>query len=522
MVRHFLALVLTAATLASCTDWGTGEVGRPVLLPAAPGTKAGTADVVSGSKTDTAIKTWETWSPPVADILVADADAFEGADSVFTPGDGAGSADAGPTDSAPLYDGGADAGADAVAADTGVPPIDGTIDGWCCGETWTAPDAWTGNDAGSGIETWVGADSWTGSDAGSKPDIAWDGAVIGDGWIYPSDVVAADTWTGADIGWDWDAGPQPDSGTSWDAWTTADAVPGWDAWIFDGTSTQDAWVYPDTWLSDLTQVDSADASDAEDANVGVDSNAPDWQGYPDLVVPPGVDINAGALASCSEMYLYQKEKCGPNASAECVAGMEQAGSVYANYRFAPLAECEKAVCSPMCAMVSNDKCLENCIGKYCANQFFSCIANGASGGANCADTFACSNKPDIQGKMWSIAKECIASATPVAQQQFAALIGCVTQPQTQTCIPLLAACYGNGSGTATCGQTLTCSGGCNGNDACSNACIGKASPSAVTLLDAVWNCVQTQCVPKCNGDKACQDQCMGAVCNKQLGACIAD
>ncbi len=475
MVRHLLAIALTAASLASCTDWNTGDVERPVLLPAAPGAPA---DVAAVSKTDAGIKTWETWPPPTADALAGPDVVEGGADSVFTPGDGTATVDdASVSDATAQPDGSASSGADAVTVDVGLAP-------------WDA----SGGDAWAGGETWVGFDSWTAGDAGGVGDawVATDGATVSDGWVYPDD-----------------------------AWTAADGFAS-DVWQPDGIAVDDAWVYPDAWLSDLVPVDAPDASVGPDAGVSIDVNSPDWQGYEDLVVPPGVDINAGALASCSEMYLYQKDKCGPNALPDCVASMQNAGSVYANYRFAPLAECEKAVCSPMCATVSNDKCLENCIGKYCANQFFSCIANGASGTASCADTFACSNAPDIKGKMWSIAVSCLATASPTAQQQFAGLIGCVTQPQTQTCIPLLAACYGDGSGQASCAETLSCSGACNGVDTCSNACIGQASPSAVTVLDALWSCVQTVCVPQCNGDKACQDQCLAAQCKQQLGACIAN
>ena len=482
MLRPLIACLALAASLVACTDWNNGEFGRPSLLPVQPGADVG-ADA-AGHADGIGIRSWETWTPPLPDGATVsddtaaqpDAGGITWLDAVAV--DVQGAADATPVTADAT--GGADGGTTADGASGS--------DGGALADGGPGDDGQSGADGATADDAWVGDDTWTAYDGSGTAD-AWPGD---DGLIYPDDAALGDSWLYQDGGW------------------------------IGEVSAADASVPDDAWWVDAGIVDGGLWDSGSTADATVDVNAPDWQGYGDLIVPPGVDINAGALASCSEMYLYQKDTCGPNASADCVASMQTAGSPYANYRFEPLAACESLVCSPLCMVAGSDKCLEDCIGKYCAAQFFSCIDNGASGSASCADTFACSNAADIKGKMWSIAVTCLAKASPAAQTQFAGLIGCVTQPQTKTCIPELAACYADGSAQATCSQTLTCMGGCNGVDTCSNACIGKATPVAVSLIDDFWTCATTQCTPQCGGDKTCQDACFASKCNKQYAACIAN
>lgn len=69
------------------------------------------------------------------------------------------------------------------------------------------------------------------------------------------------------------------------------------------------------------------------------------------------------------------------------------------------------------------------------------------------------------------------------------------------------------SGTASCGQTVTCLGACN-DDPCQQACFDKASPAGQQLITALANCLNTN---MCN-DAACAK----AKCTPELTACAQD
>ncbi len=76
----------------------------------------------------------------------------------------------------------------------------------------------------------------------------------------------------------------------------------------------------------------------------------------------------------------------------------------------------------------------------------------------------------------------------------------------------------------TCSNTLICIDNCKNNESCGFACMGKSTPKAVSLLDAVWTCQIEKCQPKCAGspDPKCSDNCLQSDCKDQLVQCLID
>jgi hypothetical protein len=74
---------------------------------------------------------------------------------------------------------------------------------------------------------------------------------------------------------------------------------------------------------------------------------------------------------------------------------------------------------------------------------------------------------------------------------------------------------GGGSGSAPCGQTLSCIASCPDNDdPCANSCYEQASPKGQELVNALVTCIDS---------KACADSaCVKSGCSAELSACQAD
>ena len=535
----WFALALSAS---ACADWSSANSGGPWLQPY--GNAAGTAD--AGPASPPGIVQWDTWKAPEA-----------GAGQVDVKADGS-------KDTALAADTGADA-ADA-AEDTGTDPTDATV----------APDAADSED----LVLQDGVDPDTAladaSDGAAVPDVPYtlDGKADFVGWPElppPTPDVAVPEVSGADVAPT--DGQEPDGTVGPDA-TPEDATPE-DATPEDAieedaiapetfppdvilpddvesdvqvpdASGEDASP-PDAAVSDTLDLDStvpdagsvdggtADASwpdalpetgDAAvlDSSLSDGVQAPDWQGYPDMPFADDADVYGGAIGSCLSMYLYQQEVCGnTNPTAACIDSITADGSLFAKFQFEPLRLCETTVCTDLCAKATDKQCMDNCIAKYCAAPFLACTSNGAQGPQSCADAWKCSKQfPD---KLLTISAKCYAAATAEAQQKFSAVIGCVSKPQTKGCIPEVSACFSAGTAaTASCSSTLTCMNACNSDEICGFGCMGQASPAAVQLVDAIWNCSLAVCTPKCVGssDPACQDDCMKSECQSQLVQCLVN
>lgn len=468
-------LLAALVGLSACTDWDEagGSLG-PQLQSG--GGATGLADATA--TTDGGLSYLETWQPPPVD---AASDATVLADSVAVD-DVAEPADATP----------------AALADVVTPPdvtvytLDGKGDfvGWP-----DSPAADATATAGDGSTT----------DDGAADSSMGDGAVVDGGDPSSDGGVASDAGGGvADAGSGADAGGA-DGGAS----------------IDDGGALSDAAV-----VADASSIDGGGA-DGEVAAADVptlpDGAAlPDWQGYGDLPFADGADIFGGAINSCLALYLYQAESCGAvNPTASCIDAAAKEGSLYAQFLFEPLQQCEKAACVDLCQGASDKSCWEQCIAKYCPAQFFACTSNAQQGNQSCGEAWTCASAfPD---KLLTISSKCYAAASQAAQLQLSAVVSCITAPQTASCVPEIAACYGGGQAAdASCAASLQCLGACNGDQACSGACFGKASPAAVQLLDAAVACLNLQCAPQCQGDKACQDACAATTCKNQFAACAAN
>jgi hypothetical protein len=275
----------------------------------------------------------------------------------------------------------------------------------------------------------------------------------------------------------------------------------------------------DVSVTDSTVVDATSNDSGSDSSSG-DGLGVDWQGYPDANFPDGADIYGGPINSCLSVYLFQQENCGKNSpTSACITEAGQSGSLYANFLYEPFAACQKAVCVPQCVGAADGTCMEKCIGKYCATQFLTCVANDSSGASDCPTAFTCAGKyPD---KLLTIASACYANATPTAQKQMAALIGCSGAPQTSSCLPEIAACYKSANPQASCKDVATCTGGCGSDQSCVWTCIGTASPAALQKIQALGDC-QNTCKAQCSGSQTCVDACNQQQCGGQVADCLAN
>lgn len=71
------------------------------------------------------------------------------------------------------------------------------------------------------------------------------------------------------------------------------------------------------------------------------------------------------------------------------------------------------------------------------------------------------------------------------------------------------------SGTASCGQTVTCVAACPTNDnACADACVYAANPNGQVLLLALVDCI--------NKNTCADSACVQAKCSSELSACVND
>jgi hypothetical protein len=300
-----------------------------------------------------------------------------------------------------------------------------------------------------------------------------------------------------------------------------------DAFQADAADTSDlpdaiqADIFDTSNLTDAIQADVADAVPI-DTPIANDLTGPDWQGYPDANFPDDADIYGGAINSCLSLYLYQQETCSKNnPTAACIDDVAKQGSLYANYLFEPVRACQDAYCVDQCATASDETCMNQCIGKNCANQFLSCVSNDQQGTADCKTTFSCAM--GYPGKLLTIGAKCYANGTLSAQLQVGGLIACETKPNTDSCFQAVGDCYDQGAlATNTCMQTITCTQNCGSNQECVWTCLGKAAPAARKAVDALGDCMVTVCAPKCNGDQNCQNSCLSTDCSAQFSGCISN
>ncbi len=554
-VNRLLLLMFFAATAATaCTDWDA-KGGLVASQPQLTGAATLGADSANGETTG-----YVSWNGQAADAgaslydAATDSDASEitqSADATAT--DGGGTFDAGANDVSVTADGDLDSwgpdvdagpAADAGADTSYLPDIQWDIDQTCLGANrpFGCPCDYSAQCLSLlctlGPEATVCSQPCT---AGNCPE----------GWqcqettkvckpIAPADVQTPDAGT-AEVDQGSDATATDDGGSAGDSLgdvvvtDAPDAID--DTALFDAPSPTDAQELDavadagqteglqdggdDVWQTEGLQDSSDDAWQTEGLqDTGNDGQFIDWQGYDDAAFPDAADIYGGAINSCLGVYLLEQENCGKiSPSAACVAKAATAGSLYANYLFAPLAECQTAICLPACATASDESCMNQCLGKNCAAQFLACVANNTSGSQDCATTFDCTDQ--YAGKLMSIASACYANGTPAAQSQIAGLIGCSSKPQTESCIPLIAKCYASPSADQGCKATTQCTQACAGNNPCSWACIGKAKPQSVLFLDALWTCSLQNC-SNCNGDNACTSACLAQKCSGPLADCITD
>jgi hypothetical protein len=490
---------------AACTDWSSDGSGGPWVQSS--GGSAG-AEAGSDAAATAGLKVWDTWKAPVADASPdASADA--------SPDAGTSDAD----EAIDSYEPATADTADGAFADTGLSDTDDgaatyTLDGKGDFVGWPElpvdvppPD------------TAVEPDAFADSEADAPADTEADAGVDTQADVEADAGVDTQVDIEADAGVDSQADVEPDGGVDTQADVGADT--GFDSQV-DAQVDADFDALPDAQADAVA--DSGVDGAADGGSLPDGAMAPDWQGYPELPYSADADIYGGAIGSCLSMYLYQQEFCGVNnPTADCIASVAKDGSLFAQFQFEPLRECQTAVCTDLCAAATDKACMEGCIVKHCAAPFLACTSNGAQGAQSCSDAWKCSKQyPD---KLLTISAKCYSAAAPVAQQQFSAVIGCVGQPQSKACIPEVAACFADpASPTQTCSATLTCMNGCNNDEICNFTCLGQANAQAVSLIDDIWSCQLNTCVPKCAGsaDPACTDDCLKNECQTQLVQCLVN
>ncbi|MBM4344359.1 MAG: hypothetical protein FJ100_13400 [Deltaproteobacteria bacterium] len=458
------------------------------------------------------------------DGALADGDTGDTGQADAAPGDAA-VADAAQNEIVPYtFDGKADfsgwpelpTAKDAVQLDIAEPTDSGSQDGTtgsdaASPDTITPPQDAATQDAGNPPPDAQPADNPTIAD--SEPN--FDGADPGDG-------------AQADLA---DVEPEPGDAGTVDAVTpddsAIDSLPT-DVGSSDAAVADSA--VPDVGVADQPGPDAPPNDASTDASEGETSSVdgllvPDWQGYPpDLPYGADADIYGGPIGSCLSLWLYQNELCGDTKpTAACINSAAKDGSLYSQFLFEPLRECQTAVCTSLCATATDKSCMEGCIGKYCTAQFLACTSNAASGTSTCANTWTCSQQ--YKDKLLTISAKCYANASFAEQKKFANILSCVSKPQSKTCLPEIATCFAGATpGTETCSNSLICIDNCKDDESCGFACMGKATPKAVGLLDAIWTCQIEKCQPKCAGspDPKCSDTCLQTDCKDPLVQCLID
>jgi hypothetical protein len=515
------ALLLALCCLNACTDWQARSGAAP------PGPQLnGSTPAGAGADAAAGLVGWETWQPPPADVSTVAPDL----DAGVTPGEDVSmvalDADAGSAADAPL------------SVDAGSPPPECTGDKRAlgCSCSWSSQCA-------SGLCT-LGPDGTVCSQSceGQACPAGWSCAPpanvckpppLPDAGPAASDAGALDDAS--------DVQPSPPDvqpGPS-DALTTPDDVVSGDAAfdaglplgdgsglidvLTDSGALTDAGALTDSGglPSDSGTPPSDGGSSSADVGFTDAGSAPDWQGYGDYTFSTESDAFSGPLASCLNVYLFQQETCGKTgASPTCIDQVASAGSAYASFLFAPLADCEKTMCANACPGAVDDTCWNQCVVKYCANQFLACVANDAVGTSDCTTAMACAAQ--YPGKLLSIASLCYAKASSTAQKQMAAVLGCATAPQTKACVGELGACYGVAGATGSCQALLSCLGqsgvlDCTAGGACAG-CLQQASATAVQQLQALADCRLAQCPALADGSPLL-NACLQAKCAAQVQGC---
>ena len=483
--------------VSGCTDWDAGSGGTVARLNLGPGaTNAGQ----SGSDGQPGIVYVDAWQPGAWQPGAADA----GQDGGRSTGLDAASFDAG---NRTPDDGGGGGGDTANVSDVGV-----SVDGG------PVSDGGAVFDGGAGFDGSPVSDNGPVSDSGSVAD----SGVVGDSGAVFDGGPASDGGVAFDGGPIFDSSPGFDSGPVSDSGVVVDSGP-----VLDIGPTTDAGPVADGTLVDVGVSDIGTTLD-----IGLDTTTtsgdtwptwtPDWGGYGDVSFPDDVDVFGGVITSCFNLYTYAvTESCAfPDLSAACIDTAAQDGSYYSQYLFAPLQGCMKEKCVPKCQGDSDPKCVERCLGKACATPFFACLSQGETGTNTCPTTFACLSK--YEDKLFSIANKCFANATSTAQNQLATFFACGAEPQTESCINHIAACFGP-SGKLGCLQVIQCAETtcAKGDEVCGFECIGKGSPSAVAKLDALWDCSLKKC-SDCQGPNGCGDACTNVQCKTEQTACVLD
>lgn len=203
--------------------------------------------------------------------------------------------------------------------------------------------------------------------------------------------------------------------------------------------------------------------------------------------------------------------------------------------------------------------LQSCVEASCSPQLNACFAPAAGGGTDpggqpaagpsgdgtCPDIFACLQDCGEQDQ--ACAQACVASADPVSQDAFMALVGCLQQSCMEaedleacaetSCPGQLNGCFGGGGavapgdggadpnvpqpeGDGTCAGIFQCGNACPPDDRmCLQGCVSAAPVDAQESFTGVVDCLQEQCAEVAN-DQAALQACAEENCPDQLDACF--
>lgn len=291
--------------------------------------------------------------------------------------------------------------------------------------------------------------------------------------------------------------------------TGVDGQSGADGAIGDSTASGDAAGGDAPVLADGTATDA----DAEDALT------------PGNDVPP-IDVPAAKYTTCSMLLTCSQFACAPDVAAGCETVCTNAATPAATAQFQPVIDCIDQFCRKgICAGGGTANCMSDCAQKKCAHKTLACSADGQSGAATCDTAFPCFAKC---ADNFACTTACYAALSPAAQTDFAALMTCAAaaggeDPFKSCPMQALKCTTAAKTGSASCFQTLACTGKCSkGDDACGAKCYADASATAQAQFVAAITCLQAQpgqcaaamvaCIEP-NGTKncveliVCSDQC---------------
>ena len=202
--------------------------------------------------------------------------------------------------------------------------------------------------------------------------------------------------------------------------------------------------------------------------------------------------------SCPDLFTCAQVACDFDPKPGCYDICIDNASWAAKTDFTPFADCAWGKCYPeKCAKSANPKeCFSECYGT-CGGLLYQCLADGATGSTTCSTAWACMEGCEASGKdEFQCNIDCYKNLSQAGQDQFDTLFKCMAAEPGDNpwaaCVDKLLTCSSDGvSGSETCLDMVTCTGGCDKgmeDFICSGKCYGKGNAAAQKKYSDVFAC----------------------------------